>query len=165
MYTWTDGTYLAHHGIKGQKWGVRRFQNPDGSYTDEGRRRRLGAPNKFQNLSDAQLGAQYKKHQKIMVPTLTAAMAVNIGIEAVSAIKYGGGYKNKSQKYISIGAKLVPVLLYAMDLPYQKEIARRTGTKTLTFDKPQNATKEEWIKNNGGYLPFQEKAYNKRNNA
>lgn len=31
--------YLAHHGIKGQKWGVRRFQNPDGSYTNEGRLR------------------------------------------------------------------------------------------------------------------------------
>ncbi len=28
--------YLAHHGIKGQKWGVRRFQNPDGSLTQEG---------------------------------------------------------------------------------------------------------------------------------
>lgn len=24
--------YIAHHGIKGQKWGVRRFQNEDGSY-------------------------------------------------------------------------------------------------------------------------------------
>lgn len=23
--------FLAHHGIKGQKWGVRRFQNPDGT--------------------------------------------------------------------------------------------------------------------------------------
>lgn len=40
MYTWTDGTYLAHHGIKGQRWGVRRFQNPDGSYTDLGKKRR-----------------------------------------------------------------------------------------------------------------------------
>lgn len=30
---------LRHHGIKGQKWGVRRFQNEDGSYTSEGRRR------------------------------------------------------------------------------------------------------------------------------
>ena len=32
--------YLAHHGIKGQKWGVRRYQNSDGSLTAEGRRRR-----------------------------------------------------------------------------------------------------------------------------
>ena len=30
---------LYHHGIKGQKWGIRRFQNPDGSYTEEGRKR------------------------------------------------------------------------------------------------------------------------------
>ena len=29
--------YLAHHGIKGQKWGVRRYQNKDGSLTHEGK--------------------------------------------------------------------------------------------------------------------------------
>ena len=29
--------YLEHHGILGQKWGIRRFQNPDGSLTPEGR--------------------------------------------------------------------------------------------------------------------------------
>lgn len=27
---------LMHHGIKGQKWGVRRFQNPDGTLTPAG---------------------------------------------------------------------------------------------------------------------------------
>lgn len=30
---------LYHHGIKGQKWGVRRFQNRDGTLTEEGKRR------------------------------------------------------------------------------------------------------------------------------
>lgn len=30
---------LYHHGIKGQKWGVRRFQNPDGSLTSAGKKR------------------------------------------------------------------------------------------------------------------------------
>lgn len=31
--------FLQHHGINGQKWGVRRFQNKDGSLTPEGRKR------------------------------------------------------------------------------------------------------------------------------
>lgn len=35
--TWE--TELCHHGIKGQKWGVRRYQNADGSLTDQGRKR------------------------------------------------------------------------------------------------------------------------------
>ena len=30
---------LYHHGILGQKWGVRRFQNQDGSYTAAGKER------------------------------------------------------------------------------------------------------------------------------
>lgn len=32
-------SYLAHHGIKGQKWGVRRFQNVDGTLTTAGKSR------------------------------------------------------------------------------------------------------------------------------
>ncbi len=32
-------TFIAHHGIKGQKWGVRRFQNADGSLTKAGKER------------------------------------------------------------------------------------------------------------------------------
>lgn len=30
---------IYHHGIKGQKWGVRRYQNPDGTLTAAGRKR------------------------------------------------------------------------------------------------------------------------------
>lgn len=36
-----SNVWLAHHGINGQRWGVRRFQNPDGSLTSAGRKRYL----------------------------------------------------------------------------------------------------------------------------
>lgn len=51
---------LQHHGIKGQKWGVRRFQNADGSLTTAGKQRasatkkRTDAKN-LGTLTDAQL--------------------------------------------------------------------------------------------------------------
>ena len=36
-----EDNYLSHFGIKGQKWGVRRFQNEDGSLTEAGKKRYL----------------------------------------------------------------------------------------------------------------------------
>lgn len=38
--------YLEHHGIKGQKWGVRRYQNADGSLTAAGKSRYGDKPKK-----------------------------------------------------------------------------------------------------------------------
>lgn len=39
---------IYHHGIRGQKWGLRRFQNDDGSLTEEGKRR-YGTSENFEN--------------------------------------------------------------------------------------------------------------------
>lgn len=48
--------YLAHHGIKGQKWGIRRYQNPDGTLTEAGKKRYL---KEFKKAEDNQL-KQYR---------------------------------------------------------------------------------------------------------
>ena len=39
MNRWDGYGELYHHGIKGQKWGVRRYQNEDGTLTEEGKER------------------------------------------------------------------------------------------------------------------------------
>jgi hypothetical protein len=44
---------LYHHGIKGQKWGIRRFQNPDGTLTELGKKR-------YGSLTD-KMNEYYKK--------------------------------------------------------------------------------------------------------
>lgn len=39
MDSYKDDLTLYHHGIKGQRWGVRRYQNADGSLTSAGKKR------------------------------------------------------------------------------------------------------------------------------
>lgn len=46
-----DDLYLSHHGILGQKWGVRRFQNKDGSLTSEGKQRLSRIDKKYDRLA------------------------------------------------------------------------------------------------------------------
>lgn len=56
--------YLEHHGIKGMKWGIRRYQNKDGSLTNAGRKRaaKLAA-------QKAKINDEYKSLTGKKIPT------------------------------------------------------------------------------------------------
>lgn len=46
-----DSNELCHHGVKGQKWGVRRYQNKDGSLTYAGKKRALKIQDQYTEFS------------------------------------------------------------------------------------------------------------------
>ena len=56
----TPGDFLMHYGIKGQKWGIRRFQNEDGTLTIEGKKRygQDGNPDKGESKDKSNSGGK-----------------------------------------------------------------------------------------------------------
>lgn len=54
---------LRHHGILGMKWGVRRYQNPDGSLTDAGKRRYSGDEGTVKRAKDNAKIAKKEYHR------------------------------------------------------------------------------------------------------
>lgn len=95
---------LYHHGVKGQKWGVRRYQNADGSLTSDGKVRytlkeRKASLNNVSQMSDKdlkegiqrmQLEKQYRQVTKDNIregnaqlhKTLKTAGKITIGVAA-----------------------------------------------------------------------------------
>lgn len=55
-------TYLVHHGILGQKWGVRRYQNPDGTLTAEGKRRQRAEDKLYREKSLKKVDKYYNEN-------------------------------------------------------------------------------------------------------
>lgn len=157
MWEYTYSTELYHHGIKGMKWGVRRYQNEDGTYTDAGKKRRSQDPEAVQKRKDtakkvaaisiAAVGAVAVSAAAIYVaknPQAVSRVLKNAGTTTVNALKTG---KNKT---VDFGKKAVKTTL-TKTKAFVKEAPKKAGkaivdgvkegTKEALKDAPKKATK------------------------
>lgn len=65
---------IKHHGIKGQKWGVRKYQNKDGSLTDAGKKR-YGTKENFEKQYPEDVKRNVKATKKTVGAVEKAATA------------------------------------------------------------------------------------------
>lgn len=91
---WESSSYLAHYGVKGQKHGLRRYQNEDGTLTAEGRDHYgIGDPRKAGGMHGSKQtnsksnneDAKAKRRQmlkKVAIGVGSAATAAAIGYRA-----------------------------------------------------------------------------------
>lgn len=103
-YLWTynyisSSDELYHYGIKGQKWGVRRYQNPDGTLTAAGRKRISKEYKKVSNRVSTKLSKSGNK--RYLDSYNKAADYMNeVGINKFNSQqkkKYGDGYSKRSE--------------------------------------------------------------------
>lgn len=90
VYVATDriDNFFAHHGIKGQKWGIRRFQNADGSLTEEGKKRYNSGSDSGKETEKKELtGYQRRLSNKFQKQGLTKDQADEAAIRRAKVLK------------------------------------------------------------------------------
>lgn len=93
---WDDGTSLYHYGIAGQRWGQRRFQNEDGSLTEEGKRR-YGYVGNVRKIGLKEYAADRRKRIKAESEAIRNSKRSNR--EKANALKRLGDHEHAAEYY------------------------------------------------------------------
>lgn len=96
-----DEDSLAHHGIKGMKWGVRRYQNKDGSLTAAGKKRQEKTRKKEARKYAAKLRKGFVSIHNAAADKNNARLAaLNKEYEGVDFKKDRKAYRKYIERYV-----------------------------------------------------------------
>lgn len=136
--------YLEHHGILGQKWGLRRFQNPDGSYTNAGMKRYSARENYKNVMRDKHEEQSYNK--KGLKNNL-----INEGIETTanfagrSAVKVGGAMlAKKAAPFVAVFSPIAGLAMHELSVPVAAISVTKDLVDTISMNKALKEIYDEY---------------------
>ena len=91
---------LYHYGVKGQKWGVRRYQNKDGSLTAAGKKRRSSS-DEVRNMSTDELRQKVRRlnnEQRYIDLTKSSSSSISKTADGIERASRIGGDANRIYK-------------------------------------------------------------------
>ena len=112
---------LQHHGIKGQKWGIRRYQNKDGSLTPAGRKR--------QKQNDD--GPVHEDHSKSHDNKSVKSMSDKELRDRINRLNMERQYAQLTATEKSIGRKIVSEVLLNVGKELAKEYLKNYAKKGI----------------------------------
>ncbi len=115
---------IQHHGVMGMKWGVRRYQNKDGSLTPAGKKRLSQKTEKEPVKKDEQ---PKKKSMSDMTDDELRQMISRFELEK----KYRDLYKEKTVKQESKGKKFVMDILETIGKNTLTNLGTQAANHTL----------------------------------
>ena len=129
---------LYHHGIKGMKWGIRRFQNKDGSLTKAGKKR-------YDDGDDGSDKSKKTKPEDSWRKKNVKDMSTDELNAAIKRLELEQRYNSLNPKTVSRGKQYVTELFEKGVLPGVTNAGRKlidealvkVGEKALGFDKEQ----------------------------